>query len=109
MPRYVILLYERERTEPVPPEIAAACARVPEQIEAMGAKIINDQAPEPVAATRSISKDGMVTDGPFLESKEVLAGFFVVEARDMDQAVAIGKLIPVMDGGVEVRPLFHSV
>jgi hypothetical protein len=47
----------------------------------------------------------MVTDGPFLESKEVIAGFFVVETTGLDQAIAIGKLLPIMDGAVEVRPL----
>jgi hypothetical protein len=47
----------------------------------------------------------MVTDGPFLETKEVIAGFFVIEAKDLEQAVAVGQLLPIMDGAVEVRPL----
>ena len=47
----------------------------------------------------------LVTDGPFIETKEVLAGVFVIEARDLDHALALAKLTPIVDGGVEVRPL----
>ena len=46
-----------------------------------------------------------MTDGPFIETKEVLAGIFVIEARDLDHALALAKLTPIVDGGVEVRPL----
>jgi hypothetical protein len=40
-----------------------------------------------------------------METKEGLAGVFVIEARDLDHALALAKLTPIMDGGVEVRPL----
>ena len=43
--------------------------------------------------------------GPFIETKEVLAGVFVIEARDLDHALALAKMTPIVDGGVEVRPL----
>ena len=46
-----------------------------------------------------------MTDGPFIETKEVLAGVFVIEARDLDHALALAKMTPIVDGGVEVRPL----
>ena len=49
------------------------------------------------------------TDGPFLETKEVVAGFYLIEADDIDAAVAIARTNPVIDGGggLEVRPV-HS-
>jgi hypothetical protein len=50
-------------------------------------------------------RGGAITDGPFIETKELLGGVFVIEARDLDHALAIAKLTPVVDGGVEVRPL----
>jgi hypothetical protein len=37
----------------------------------------------------------------------VIAGFFVVETADLEAAIAIGKLLPIMDGAVEVRPLLE--
>lgn len=46
-----------------------------------------------------------MTDGPFVETKEVLAGVYILEARDLDHALACAKLTPVVEGGVEVRPL----
>ena len=49
--------------------------------------------------------DLVLTDGPFIESKEAIAGVFVLEARDLDHALALAKLTPIVDGGVEVRPL----
>jgi hypothetical protein len=46
-----------------------------------------------------------VTDGPFVETKEALGGYYVVEAADLDEAVAIAKQIPATGGGLEVRPI----
>lgn len=48
-----------------------------------------------------------VTDGPFAEAKDVIAGYTLVEARDLDQAVELSKGCPIfeVDGAVEVRPI----
>ena len=46
-----------------------------------------------------------VTDGPFAETKEALGGFYVVEAADLDEALALAKDVPAPFGGVEVRPV----
>jgi hypothetical protein len=47
----------------------------------------------------------LVTDGPYAETKEVLGGFILIEARDMDEAVRIAENIPVGKfGSIEVRP-----
>jgi hypothetical protein len=107
MPQYAIMIWERETPNgiaDIPPEILEAHGRVPEQVEALGSKILSALALQPTSTATSI-RDDVVTDGPFVETKEALAGAFVVEARDLDHALAIGKLVPIMDGGVEVRPL----
>jgi hypothetical protein len=54
----------------------------------------------------SVSGD-TITDGPFLDAKEVIAGFYVIEAPDLDAALAIAQRNPVVHagGGVEVRPV----
>ena len=48
-----------------------------------------------------------VTDGPYLEAKDLVGGFTLVEARDIDQAVELSRGCPILDGGgsVEVRPV----
>jgi hypothetical protein len=49
----------------------------------------------------------LVTDGPFIEGKDLVLGFIVVEARDLDQAVELSKGCPMLagEGSVEVRPI----
>jgi hypothetical protein len=47
-----------------------------------------------------------VTDGPFAETKEQLAGFYLVEARDLNEAIQLAsKIPPAREGSIEVRPL----
>jgi hypothetical protein len=60
-------------------------------------------------ATTVRERDGqfVLTDGPFAETREVFAGYFLVEAPDLDVALEIARRIPAvrMGGSVEVRPL----
>jgi hypothetical protein len=64
---------------------------------------------QPVATATSLRvRDGrrLVTDGPFAETREQLGGYYLVEARDLDDALAIAERIPgAKVGTVEVRPL----
>ena len=48
-----------------------------------------------------------VTDGPFAEAKDIIGGFTLIEARDLDHAVELSKGCPILevDGAVEVRPI----
>jgi hypothetical protein len=46
-----------------------------------------------------------ITDGPFAETKEQLGGYYLIEAADLDAAIAIAKRVPVLSGGLEVRPI----
>jgi hypothetical protein len=53
-------------------------------------------------------RDGqtVVSDGPFAETKEILGGYFLVDCKDLDQAIEIAERVPVVDtGSVEIRPL----
>jgi hypothetical protein len=111
MPQYAILIYETELpggVADIPPDVMEANMAVEGEIAAMGARVVYEPALQPASTARTIHRDGLVTDGPFLETKEVIAGFFVVEAADLEQAVAIGRLLPIMDGAVEVRPLLQG-
>jgi len=50
-----------------------------------------------------------VTDGPFTEAKDLVGGFTIVEAKDIDQAVELSRGCPILEGGgsVEVRPVMR--
>ncbi|WP_020579594.1 YciI family protein [Actinopolymorpha alba] len=73
----------------------------------LGGRGVAGYALQPSTTATSIRGDS-ITDGPFIESKEVVGGFFILEAPDLDVALKIAKLNPVAldGGGVEVRPLF---
>ena len=66
---------------------------------------------QPVASATSVRiREGkrMVTDGPFAETREQLGGYFLVEAKDLDEAIGIAARIPMAKRGtVEVRPLIE--
>lgn len=94
-------------------ELEAQYAKVAKWFEDYGKKGIivgGEELQGPNTATTVRFKNGKVTmtDGPFIESKEVFGGFAVVDVRDLDEALAVAKSWP---GGsmVEVRPLVdHS-
>lgn len=106
MAQYMILIYEAEETY-TPEDWQRAMqehGRFTEQVGELGGKIVGGEALEPTATATTIRGD-VVTDGPFVETKEALGGFYVVEARDLDHALSIAKLCPAGGGGVEVRPV----
>ena len=104
MPQYAVLIFERVPAGELPPEVRQAHGQLAERIAEQGGRIVAGMALEPNETTTAIRGD-LVTDGPFIETKEVLGGVFVIEARDLDHALALAKLTPIVDGGVEVRPL----
>jgi hypothetical protein len=63
--------------------------------------------PSETASTVKIEdgKEPTVTDGPFAESKEQLGGFYLLECKDLDEALEYAKRIPFENGWVEVRPV----
>ena len=64
------------------------------------------QSSDTATSVRPDGADGfIVTDGPFVETKEALGGYYLVEAADLDAAIAIAKQVPMPSGGVEVRPI----
>jgi hypothetical protein len=58
--------------------------------------------------TATSIRGDVVTDGPFAETKEALGGYYLIEAADLDQALAVAKLCPAGFGGVEVRPVMDT-
>ena len=108
MAEYLILIYEDEsRYENPDPAVwqqaMDAHNRFAEQVGELGGQLLGGKALQPSSTATSIRGD-VVTDGPFVETKEVLGGYYLIEAKDLDQALAISKLCPAPFGGVEVRP-----
>ena len=111
MSQYVILIYEDESgLANGGDEVWAQTMKAHQEFGTNNAAVLRGgEALQPVATATSIRKDGggsaTVTDGPFYETKEALGGFYLVEAADLDAAIAIAKQVPAAFGGVEVRPV----
>ncbi|MER6949262.1 YciI family protein [Nonomuraea sp. NPDC000554] len=108
MPQFAVLIYEKEIPfEDIPPEVLEAHGEVPEKIEKAGGQLTAGFAADSASAARSVRGD-KVTEGAFYDVTQQLSGFFVIEARDIDHAVELAKFVPIVDGGVEVRPLLEG-
>jgi hypothetical protein len=110
--QYLALLISRE-IERTPDEGAAEMAAYQAFHAKAGPAIRAGDALAPAAAAVRITGGPdapIVTDGPFAEGAEVAAGYYIFEAENLDEALALARDIPAAKhGGVEVRPAFHVV
>jgi hypothetical protein len=107
MPQYAVFIFEQETPNgaaDLPQDFIEAHLALPDRIAEQGGRVTAGLGFEPTSTSTSIRGD-VVTDGPFIESKEAIAGVYLLEARDLDHALACAKLTPIAAGGVEVRPL----
>jgi hypothetical protein len=105
MAQYVVLIYEDEAGWQAGGPAAEAGMKAHQDFgEKYGSALRGGHALQPTSTATTI-RDGVVTDGPFAETKEALGGFYMIEADDLDQALAIAKEVPAPFGGVEVRPV----
>ncbi len=111
--KYLLLVHHNEATfnqipEGTRKEMLAESIRLCHQLHGKGQYVhASPLHPEATAAIVRV-RDGkeMVTDGPFMETKEQLAGYFLVHANDLQEAVRIAARIPgARIGTVEVRPV----
>ena len=109
MSTYMILIYEDEAsyqtaTPDVYGEILEEHNRFSAGVEGLGAKVLGGEALQPTGTATTV-RGSEVTDGPFVETKEALGGYYLIEAPDLDTALAVAKTVPARFGGVEVRPV----
>jgi hypothetical protein len=109
MSQYMILIYEDEAgyataTPEVFGEVMEAHTQFAAGVEGLGAKLLGGDALQPVTTATSV-RGSDVTDGPFVETKEALGGYYMIDAPDLDTALAVARTVPARFGGVEVRPV----
>jgi hypothetical protein len=109
--QYMCLIYDDESTTLPDDERNAVFAEYgsfTESIKDSGNYVAGDALQPTSTATTVRIRDGktMVTDGPFAETKEQLGGYYLVEAKDVDEALKIAERIPsARYGSIEVRPV----
>jgi len=103
---YLCIVYLDEKRLPELPD--EDCVAYDAAIRASG-QCVASEALEPVATATTVRlRNGRitVTDGPFAETKEQLAGFYMIEAKDLNEAIRIAAGIPpARVGSIEVRPI----
>ena len=104
--KYLCLVYGEERA--LQDMGDHECLAFDESVRKSG-QCVASEALESVSTARTVRvRNGkpVVLDGPFMESKEALAGFYLIDARDMNEAVRLAaKIPPASVGGIEVRPV----
>jgi hypothetical protein len=115
--RYMFLMYSHETPEGPSPEEVEYLIRTHgallDEARRKGVLVAVEGLKSTLTAT-SVRQQGVgtgfvVTDGPFAETKEQLAGYYILECRDLDEAVEWAKRIPTSckgrSGGIEIRPV----
>jgi hypothetical protein len=112
--RYRLLIYTEETDAAPPPDVAEAShiayAEFTADIKRRGLFQAGEAlTPTSTATTvRVVDGETVATDGPFAETKEALGGFYLIEARDLDEAIEVAARIPAARFGcVEVRPIWE--
>ena len=107
--KYLCLVYlDEKKLEEVPDSECLAFAR---GLKESGRQIAAEALQSVEAATTVRVRNGKVsmTDGPFAETKEQLAGYYMLECKDLDEAIEWAKRIPTgckgADGCIEIRPI----
>jgi hypothetical protein len=109
--KYVCLIYVPEDLQDMPernPEVAASFYSFTKDVIARGLRVASGRLADATLATTVRVRDGqrLLSDGPFAEAKEVLAGFYVLECSELDEALEQAARIPSSAyGAIEVRPL----
>src|SRR5215470_8286125 len=113
--RYMFLIYSQETEEPLPREeferIANGHRSVMVDAGQKGILLGCEKLKPTRSATTVRTTDGvpMTMDGPFAETKEQLAGYYILECKNLDEAIEWAKRIPTgckgKPGGIEIRPV----
>ena len=111
MAEYLILIYQDENAvEQADPSTLTSMTTGHQTFGANhGASIRGGNALQPSGSATSVRPDGAggftITDGAFAETKEALGGYYLVEADDLDEAIALAREIPSPFGSIEIRPV----
>jgi hypothetical protein len=110
--KYLLLIYleEQSLSESYRQECYVESTQLAHDLHANG-KYLSANPLHPTATATSVRvRDGkpLVTDGPFAETREQLGGYFLIDAKDLDEAIGIAARIPgARRGTVEIRPVIE--
>jgi hypothetical protein len=103
--------FMEEATPELMEEVVAQMDEYNDQLKEAGVYVTADGlGPSSTARTLRYGMDGnvVVTDGPFAESKEQIAGYWIFQCKDLDEAVEWARKAPVKGASIEVRPIVDT-
>ncbi len=111
--KYMLLIHDSEKmwstlSQDEQQQIMADYRRFSDEIKASGQYLAGSQLQPTSAATSVRVRNGkrVVTDGPFAETREQLGGYYLVDAKDLDEAIGLAERLPSAKlGTIEIRPL----
>jgi hypothetical protein len=106
---YMLLVYSQEKPIEADQVLSKECAGLAETLDNSGKMVAAGILHPTTCATSVRVREGrwLVTDGPFAETREQLAGYIIIDAENLDDAISIAAQHPVAGWGtVEVRPLW---
>jgi len=110
--KYMLLIYmgENAMNQAEREQCYLDSTQLCQELHAQG-RFISANPLQPIATATSLRiREGkrMVTDGPFAETREALGGYFLIEAKDLDEAIGVAARIPgARKGTVEIRPVLE--
>jgi hypothetical protein len=114
--QYVLLIYVSEAvtgamSQEAYQEYFQGYAQFEGEVQQRGIKT-GGQPLQPISSSTTVrirDEQTMITDGPFAETKEQLAGFYVLECKDLDEAIALASKMPdAKYGSIEIRPVYEK-
>ena len=111
--RYVLLIYSNEEaatnmTEAERGTLMQGYATFTQEVQ-QRSLVVGGEPLQPISTATTVRVRGgntLITDGPFAETKEQLAGFYVLNCKDLDEAIELAAKIPdVAYGSIEIRPV----
>jgi hypothetical protein len=115
--RYLMLINQGDSPTPADPERWGALSEAEQEKIGADYQALNQtpgvepgpwmQPPEAATTVRVADGETLTTDGPYVETKEALGGFFFFEADDLDAAIELASRVPAarLGGAIEIRPL----
>ena len=106
--KYMLLLFNQEEASDMSPDAMAPWIKFGEDAKAIAPQVAGEALQPSTTATVVSVRDGktVTTDGPFIDTKEQLGGFYIFDCSNLDDAIKLAGMIPwAPTGHIEVRPV----
>ena len=109
--KYMLMFVRDDERFLTAPDLDQQYAAINDWFHALGPRFKEGEQLQPQNNATTVRWSGgapLVTDGPFIETKESIGGYAIIEVADLDEAIDLAKRWPARDHAVEIRPVIHT-